>query len=356
MKIQLKNIFALTVAISCFLLPGIGSADQFPVYDGVIEPYMQIDVGSSVEGVVGQLKTERSQIVTKGAPLVILESSVEEATVKRAVVQMEVMGEVLLEQEKLAYAQRSHNRVEGLAKSNAVSTQKQDEAATEVKFASYRLQKVRDNKHLAEMDLKRAQALLDLRTIRSPISGVIVERFVSPGEFVDNQPLLKIAQMDPLRVEVIIPSSMFGKITKGMKAQIKPELDINGGGYTATVSIVDKVIDAASNTFGVSLELPNPDYKLPGGLRCAVQFLVNAEADAGEKVSQDTVLGGNVIEEKIDNTISQNLIEETKKKFHKDQLDSEMRSNVSIQKLQEDVQDTLQVRIVSPDPYIAMRN
>ncbi len=293
MKPKLKNILALTAAMYFCSFASMGSANDFPQYDGVIEPYMQVDVGSSVEGVVDLLKTERSQLVQKGDPLVILESSVEKATVNREKVQVGVMGEILLEQEKLAYAQRSHNRMDDLFKSNAVSTQKIDEASTEVKFASYRLQKARDSKHLAEMDLKRAQAILDLRTIRSPISGVVVARFVSPGEFVNEQPLFKIAQIDPLRVEVIIPSSMFGKITPGMKANIVPELDVTGE-HTATVAIVDKVIDAASNTFGVSLELPNPDYKLPGGLRCAVQFLADAdETDAGEKESQISTLHSN---------------------------------------------------------------
>jgi multidrug efflux pump subunit AcrA (membrane-fusion protein) len=40
-----------------------------------------------------------------------------------------------------------------------------------------------------------------------------------------------------------------------------------GGVYKAKATIVDKVVDAASGTFGVRLELPNPDYKLPPGLK-----------------------------------------------------------------------------------------
>ncbi|MFN0162035.1 MAG: hypothetical protein ACKVQQ_12450, partial [Burkholderiales bacterium] len=35
---------------------------------------------------------------------------------------------------------------------------------------------------------------------------------------------------------------------------------------------VDRVIDAASSTFRVRLELPNPDAKLPAGLRCKVDL------------------------------------------------------------------------------------
>jgi hypothetical protein len=57
-----------------------------------------------------------------------------------------------------------------------------------------------------------------------------------------------------------------------MNAEVKPESP-PGGVYTAVVKIVDTVIDAASGTFGVRLELPNPDYHIPAGLKCQVVFL-----------------------------------------------------------------------------------
>jgi multidrug efflux pump subunit AcrA (membrane-fusion protein) len=45
-----------------------------------------------------------------------------------------------------------------------------------------------------------------------------------------------------------------------------------GGEYSATVTIVDRVTDAASGTLRVRLEVLNPDLSLPGGLRCTVRF------------------------------------------------------------------------------------
>jgi hypothetical protein len=38
------------------------------------------------------------------------------------------------------------------------------------------------------------------------------------------------------------------------------------------VKVVDRVIDAASGTFGVRLELPNRNGKVPAGIRCRVRF------------------------------------------------------------------------------------
>jgi multidrug efflux pump subunit AcrA (membrane-fusion protein) len=79
---------------------------------------------------------------------------------------------------------------------------------------------------------------------------------LAPGEYAfDQAQLVTISQIDPLNVRVIVPLSQFGKIRRGMIAEVYPE-DPIGGRYTATVTIVDHVFDAASGTIGVRLELP----------------------------------------------------------------------------------------------------
>ena len=45
-----------------------------------------------------------------------------------------------------------------------------------------------------------------------------------------------------------------------------------GGRFTGRVTIVDRVFDSSSGTFGVRIELPNPDHSLPAGHRCTVTF------------------------------------------------------------------------------------
>jgi hypothetical protein len=46
-----------------------------------------------------------------------------------------------------------------------------------------------------------------------------------------------------------------------------------GGRYETAVKVVDRIVDAASGTFGVRLELPNRKQTIPSGVRCRVQFL-----------------------------------------------------------------------------------
>jgi len=139
------------------------------------------------------------------------------------------------------------------------------------------------NRRLADLELQRTSAEVALRTIRSPVNGVVMERFMHPGEFPKQEKILKIAQIDPLRVEVYAPVSMLGKIAVGQTAWVKPEAPVTGE-FAARVTVVDRVVDAASGTLGVRLELPNHNLKLPAGLKCTIRF--------GKKESLDKPLEG----------------------------------------------------------------
>jgi len=95
---------------------------------------------------------------------------------------------------------------------------------------------------------------------------------MDPGEVVDDETILRIAQIDPWRVEAILPSEWFGRVQPGARAEIIPE----GAAELvriAEAAIVDRIIDGASGTFGARMLLPNPDHDLPAGLRCRVRFL-----------------------------------------------------------------------------------
>ena len=171
----------------------------------------------------------------------------------------------------MAFNLRKERRIEELYKEEAVPFGEMDEATTSRVLADMALKEAKENKRIAELELQRATEVLERLTIRSPIDGVVVERFLAPGEFVEEQPILKIAQIHPLNVEIIAPVDLFGSIKVGVKGEVRPEAPV-GGLYTAKVKIVDQVIDAASGTFGVRLELSNPEYRLPAGLKCKVIF------------------------------------------------------------------------------------
>lgn len=248
------------------------SAVAIPQLDCVVEPHMVVDLSTQIDSIVETMHVERGDIVEKDQILVTLDSGVERAAVESARARADANSDIRAGQVNVAFAERREERVQSLLEDNAVSTDQFDEVETETRLARLQLDQAEEATRLARLELHRAEETLRRHTIRSPIDGVVVQRYLSPGESVRFQPMLRLAQIDPLRVEVIVPVSAFGKISVGQRAIVQPEEPMVGN-YQAKVTIVDRVADAASGTFRVALDLPNPDYSLPSGLKCMVQFL-----------------------------------------------------------------------------------
>ncbi|MGH8698345.1 MAG: efflux RND transporter periplasmic adaptor subunit, partial [Burkholderiales bacterium] len=136
------------------------------------------------------------------------------------------------------------------------------------------LKVARENQRLAELEVQRATEVLNLRTIRSPVNGVVVDRYQRTGEMATTNvkdPILKVAEIDPLNVEVVLPASLYGSIQHGDRAEVSPETPVQK--FVARVKVVDRVINAASGTFGVRLELSNEKLLVPAGAKCRMRFL-----------------------------------------------------------------------------------
>ena len=237
----------------------------------VIKPYLEVSVGPPVEGIIQAVKVDRGDWITKGQILVTLESSVEEATVAWAKAKADAEATIKSSQAKIGFSTRKLERAIDLYKTNSIAKHELDEAQTEKVVAEMAYQEAVENKRIAELEWQRATASLNLHRIYSPLTGVVVERLLSPGELARQTPILKLAQLDPLRVEVFAPLSLLGKIKPTMKAVVRPEGNGHTG-YAAKVTVVSPVADTASGTFGVRLEMPNPNNALPAGLGCTVDF------------------------------------------------------------------------------------
>jgi RND family efflux transporter MFP subunit len=245
--------------------------EDIVIEDCVIEPNKVAEVSSPVTGVIEGVTVKRGELVKKGQVVVMLESGVERATVELARVRSERDQAIKARRARLEYTQRLLQRNQELFAQKLISEQVVDEAETDVLLAELELGEFIEERKIAGLELERAREALKIRTIRSPFDGVVVDVLVASGESIENRPLLKIASIDPLNVEIIAPVALFGKIKEGMNAIVEPEEPI-GGKHKAKVVIVDLVLDAASGTFGIRLQLPNREYKLPAGLRCQVDF------------------------------------------------------------------------------------
>jgi len=252
-----------------------GSAALAADFDCVIEPKQILELRSPIEGLIERVNVDRGDFVKKGQELAVLDTSVDRAQAAIAKQRSEMVGAVKSGESRVEFSTKKAKRAEELHSQNYMSAQVRDEAATEKKLGEAELRDAVDNRKLADLEHKRQLEIIRLKTIRSPVDGVVTERMQNPGELaeagVGRKPMLKLAQIDTLYVEVLLPADAYGKVKQGAAVEVQPEIPA-GTRHRATIKVIDSVLDAASGTFGVRLELPNKERKIPAGIRCQASF------------------------------------------------------------------------------------
>lgn len=262
------KVVALVLLAAC-----AGPAMANP-YGCLIEPNQTVEIRSSTEGVIEKVLVQRGDRVRAGQVLVQLESAAEVSAVQLARYRSEALGRIASAENRLDYASKKSARSKELQEQNFITAQARDEAEAERRITEAELRDARENREMAAFEHRRAVDLLNRRTLRSPFNGVVMDRMLNPGDLAEagtgRKPILKLAQVEPLRVEVVLPLAAYGKLKPRATAEVTPEG--LGGQYPATVTVIDSVFDSASGTFGARLELPNVAGKLPAGIRCRVDF------------------------------------------------------------------------------------
>jgi RND family efflux transporter MFP subunit len=271
-KMNIKSaVFAVLV-----LIMTSARADQ-PSLDCVFEPHEVVEISSPVKGILEMVNVERGDIVKKGQIIAKLKSGIEEANVKLMKASADMDVDINARKAEYDLKKRFYERLDVMYKKKTISFNEYDDAKTLRDIAEFEYQKAIEMQRLSYLELAHAEAVLRQRYLKATVNGVVVERMKSPGEYVEAQPVIKLAQVDPLNVEVIAPISFLGKVFVGMEVEVKAEYPVNTT-FIAKVVVVDSVIHASSGTFGIRLNLPNADHEISAGLRCKVNFIENNKA------------------------------------------------------------------------------
>ena len=280
-----RNAKVHRLALGAFLCPAIVSSVFAGDFDCVIEPRQVLEIRSPIEGLIARVNVDRGDLVKAGQEIAVLDTAVERVAAAIAKQRAEMEGAVASGEARIEYSSGKAARAEQLHKDKFMSAQLRDEAITEKRLAEAELRDARDNRKLADLEHKRQLELIRLKTIRSPINGVVVERILNTGELaeagVGRKPIFKLAEIDTLYVEVLLPVEAYGQVKPGMQVDVHPEIPA-GARHQATVKVIDRLLDAASGTFGVRLELPNKQHNVPAGIRCKASF-PNVNAGAGTR-------------------------------------------------------------------------
>lgn len=257
------------------LLAGLGAGPVAAAeYDCLMDPSKVVELGSAVAGLLEEVVVDLGDRVERGQVVARLTSSLEQSTVELLELRANSTGVIDAQAQQVTMMERRYQRVADLVGRGVSSQDALDTIEIELISAQSLLMQAELNRDVALKELVRAKIALGQRTITSPFGGIVREVVLSGGEYVDSDDhILKLVQLDPLRVEAFVPVSLFERVDVGDRALVRPAAPLEGA-YEAVVTSIDPVLDAASATFVVVLEMPNPEGALPAGHRCRLDFVV----------------------------------------------------------------------------------
>jgi len=116
-------------------------------------------------------------------------------------------------------------------------------------------------------EVKLAEKRLNDTVIRAPFDGAVIERMVSPGQFIkdmENTPVLRMVSTSAIRLRVSVPETASGSVKVGSKLSFVTDA-APGQTFTATVQTLNPSLDAKSRIMIVEAKLPNPGWRLRPG-------------------------------------------------------------------------------------------
>ena len=261
----------MRLAALCVCLATTATAQER--HDCIMDPSLVIEVGSAVDGLLKDAFVTRGDDIATGQLIARLDGSVQEAALAYARELAQSGSSVEIARNRLELARSEVERAEELLTRNLVADAVVQSLRSRTSEAELQLQQAEIDQRLATLEQARVEAQLAQRDIVSPIDGIVITRMMSPGEYVFSQaPVAQLAQTNPIHVEVFLPTELYATLTNGDTGMIYPAEPV-GGEYAAEIIAIDRVFDAASDTFGVRLALQNPDGALPTGLDCQVMFV-----------------------------------------------------------------------------------
>ncbi|HEY1460229.1 MAG TPA: efflux RND transporter periplasmic adaptor subunit [Casimicrobiaceae bacterium] len=199
-----------------------------------------------VAGRISAIQFREGERVTKGTPLVRLDTAVAEAEAQQA-------------RANLTLAQQKHTRALDLEKKGFISSQAKDEAE--------------NNLRVAEASLALSEAKLAKLTIMAPFTGIIGLRSVSVGDYVkEGADMVNLEAVDPLKVDFRVPEIYLTQLGVGQSLQLTLDA-MPGKTYEGKVFAINPLLDAAGRSVVIRAQVKNQDAALRPGMFTRVRLL-----------------------------------------------------------------------------------
>ncbi len=260
---------------------------QLVVDDATVEWFQKSDVSALREGVIDRMELRLGKEVgKKGDVIGYLHKEVADLAVEEAKIQAEGQGAIMKAEAQRSLAKEVVARNKTLAGKgpNFISREEVQKGEAEFAVADAGLFEARDTQKLAVAKLNSAKRAAEEHIIRAPFAGQILEEFKHEGESVGaREPVVRIGNLDTVRVWAYIPVEYALRVAPGTKIVIEPRFGnvrVNRK-FKGVISAVDQSIQPIAETaVRIHADLDNPDHFLKPGLKATMTIMLEPESAA----------------------------------------------------------------------------
>ncbi|MEO1040384.1 MAG: efflux RND transporter periplasmic adaptor subunit [Pseudomonadota bacterium] len=261
---------------------------------GSIAPLITVEVGSQLSGQVMELGADFNDVVEAGQLIARIDPQTFETRVNEATASQEVASaQVTVAEANLARAEADLREAERAFERTSELLERGTFSQAQFDTAETRLEGARAAVSVAEANIRNSRAALQQRTaslnsarvdlertfIRSPISGVVIDRQIDVGQTVAasfNAPVLFIIAQDlsRIQIEAQVDESDIGRIAVGQTVSFDVDA-YPGDSFEGEVSQVRLAAATTNNvvTYTVVIEADNPRGRLLPGMTANAEIV-----------------------------------------------------------------------------------
>jgi RND family efflux transporter MFP subunit len=247
--------------------------DSSLVVSGPIIVEHQVDLTAQRDGVVAKIFSDVPARVKAGALLAVLDdrqitANLEAARAKSRGVQAELKNW----QSEAQVLKADYARAQNLWDLGLTSEEQLQHAKYKAESDQWDIKRVEESLNSARQDEKSLELELEKTKITSPFAALVARRYVREGQTVaKGDRLFWVTSEAPLLLRFTLPEKYFGQLRRGQNIEVTSPNAI-GEKHVARVREISPVVDPASGTFEVLLELSGDRGSLRPGMTASARL------------------------------------------------------------------------------------
>jgi len=246
---------------------------------GTLAPRARVGVKPRMPGTLEWVEVDLGDHVRLGQVIATIDRRQIDAEVDAAGASVQVAQAGLASAEAaLAHADTEQARASSLFESGALPRQRLEAADTSLRAAVAQRDLARAMVAQAEAAARRAREMQKNATLTSPVAGHVVARHYDAGATPGDLPVVVVADMREMKLEVGVSELEAGRLRLGLPAVVTVQAR-PGETFTGRLAAIAPEVDERNRHFQIEVRVDNPDQTLLSGMYATVRVVLDTAHD-----------------------------------------------------------------------------